>query len=98
MALDIVDAVPEVAEALGQVYLQQVSQQVFQVRAEVRGEANLPKTRGTPEGNGGQRSGGQPVKKRFVVGLEAVAFSAPLTRYCKLHNCSSKYNYVTLCW
>lgn len=41
MALDIIDSIPEVAKALGQVHLQQISQQVLQVRAEVGGKANL---------------------------------------------------------
>lgn len=41
VALDIVDSVPEVPEALGEVHLQQVSQQVLQVRAEVGREAHL---------------------------------------------------------
>ena len=35
VALDVVDAVLEVAESLGQVYLQQVTQHVLQVGAEV---------------------------------------------------------------
>lgn len=41
VTLDIIDSVPEVAEALGQVHLKQISQQILQVRAEVRGKANL---------------------------------------------------------
>lgn len=31
VALDIIDSIPEVAEALGQVHLQQISQQILQV-------------------------------------------------------------------
>lgn len=31
VALDIVDAIPEVPEALGQVHLQQISQQILEV-------------------------------------------------------------------
>ncbi|TNN70345.1 hypothetical protein EYF80_019371 [Liparis tanakae] len=46
VALDIVDSVPEVAEALGQVHLQQISQQILQVRAEVGGKANLQTSKG----------------------------------------------------
>lgn len=31
VALDIIDSIPEVAKALGQVHLQQISQQILQV-------------------------------------------------------------------
>lgn len=41
MALDVVDAVLEVAKALRQVHLEQVTQQILQIRAEVRREADL---------------------------------------------------------
>lgn len=41
MALDVVDSVAQVSEALGQVHLEQVPQQVLQVRAEVGGKAHL---------------------------------------------------------
>lgn len=41
VALDVVDAVLQVAVAFCQVNLQQVSQQILQVRAEVRGESHL---------------------------------------------------------
>lgn len=41
VALDIVYSIPEIAEALGQVHLQQISQQIFQVWAEVGWKANL---------------------------------------------------------
>ena len=45
MVLDVVDAIFEVAVALGQVDLQQVTQEVLQVRAEVRRETHLKHTR-----------------------------------------------------
>lgn len=45
MALDVIDAVLQVTEALRQVYLQQIPQQVLQVRAKMRGEANLEESR-----------------------------------------------------
>lgn len=35
MGLDVIDTVLEVAKALGEVHLQQTTQQVLQVRAEV---------------------------------------------------------------
>lgn len=41
VALDIIDSIPEVAKALGQIHLKQISQQILQVWAEVRWEANL---------------------------------------------------------
>ena len=41
MVLDIVDSVFQVAVPLGEVHLQQVPQQVFQITAEVRGEPDL---------------------------------------------------------
>lgn len=41
VALDIIDAIPEVTKALGQVHLQQISQQVLQVWAEMGWKANL---------------------------------------------------------
>lgn len=44
VALDIIDSIPEVAKALGQVHLQQISQQIFQVWAEVGRKANLQTT------------------------------------------------------
>ena len=43
VALDILHSILQVAEALGQVDLQQVPQQVFQVSSEVGGEAYLKK-------------------------------------------------------
>lgn len=44
MVLDVVDPVPQVPEAFGEVHLQQIPQQVLQVRAEVRGEPDLQNT------------------------------------------------------
>lgn len=41
MALDVVDVVPQIAVPLGQINLQQIPQQVLQVRAEVRWETDL---------------------------------------------------------
>lgn len=41
VALDIIDSIPEVAKALGQIHLKQISQQILQVWAEVRWEADL---------------------------------------------------------
>lgn len=41
VSFDVVDAVLQVAVAFGQVHLQQVPQQVLQVRAEVGWEADL---------------------------------------------------------
>lgn len=41
VALDVVDAVLQVAVTFGQIHLQQVSQQVLQVGAEVGGESYL---------------------------------------------------------
>lgn len=41
VALDIIDSIPEVTKALGQVHLQQISQQILQVWAEVWWKANL---------------------------------------------------------
>lgn len=41
MALDVVDVIPQVAVPLGQVNLQQVPQQILQVRAKVRWETDL---------------------------------------------------------
>ncbi len=41
MILDVIDSILQVAIALGQVHLQQVLQQILQVRAEVGGEAHL---------------------------------------------------------
>lgn len=44
VALDVVDVVPQVAVPLGQVNLQQVPQQILQVRAKVRWESDLTTT------------------------------------------------------
>jgi hypothetical protein len=44
VALDVVDVVPQVAVPLGQVNLQQVPQQILQVRAKVRWETDLTTT------------------------------------------------------
>lgn len=41
VSFDIIDSIPEVAKALGQIHLKQISQQILQVWAEVRWEANL---------------------------------------------------------
>ena len=41
MVLDVVDSILQVTVAFSQVHLQQVTQQVFQVRAEVGWEAHL---------------------------------------------------------
>lgn len=49
VALDIVDSIPEVAKALGQVHLQQISQQILQVWAEVGGKANLQTVKAVSE-------------------------------------------------
>ena len=43
MVLDVVDSILQVTVAFSQVHLQQVTQQVFQVRAEVGWEAHLEK-------------------------------------------------------
>lgn len=41
MTLDIIDSIPEVAKTLRQVHLQQISQEILQVWAEVWGKADL---------------------------------------------------------
>ncbi len=41
VVFDITDTIPQVAEALGQVHLQQIPQQIFQIGTEVRGESYL---------------------------------------------------------
>lgn len=41
MVLDIIDPILEVPKALGKIYLQEVPQQVLQVRAEVGREPHL---------------------------------------------------------
>lgn len=41
VALDIIDSIPEVAKALCQIHLKQISQQILQVWAKVGWEANL---------------------------------------------------------
>ena len=43
MVLDVIDSVLQVSEALGKVHLQQVLQQVLQVRTKVGREAHLEK-------------------------------------------------------
>lgn len=60
VVLDVVDGVLEVAVPLGQVHLQQVAQQVLQVRAEVGGEADLERE--------GEERKESAVKKRAVQG------------------------------
>ncbi len=44
MVFDIIDTIPQVSVALGQVHLQQIPQQIFQIRTEVRGEPYLQDT------------------------------------------------------
>lgn len=41
MALDVIDPVLQVAETFGEIHLQQVSQQILQVGAKVRGKSYL---------------------------------------------------------
>lgn len=41
MIFDVIDTVLQVAESFGQVYLEQVSQQILQVGAKVGGESYL---------------------------------------------------------
>lgn len=43
VTLDIIDTIPEVAKTLRQVHLQQISQEILQVWAEVWGKADLKK-------------------------------------------------------
>lgn len=45
VALDVIDSVLQVAVTFGQIHLQQVSQQIFQVRAEVGGESYLGRSK-----------------------------------------------------
>lgn len=45
VAFDVVDSILQVAVAFGQIHLQQVSQHVFQVRAEVGGKSYLREIR-----------------------------------------------------
>ena len=50
MSLDVVHPVLQVAVALRQVDLQEVAQEVLQLRAEVRGEADLERQRSKVRG------------------------------------------------
>ncbi len=44
VVFDIIDTIPQVSVALGQVHLQQIPQQIFQIRTEVWGEPYLQDT------------------------------------------------------